>query len=279
VERPERAPLGIVTFLVWPFGGAALLLAATTLAGRQGFTVPEAVLGSVFYGALAGWTLFRARRPPFDVDVAALSEPPSRRSDWRFLAVVAPLLVTTAAALYLVMLVASFVAPGMVAAMLATPDPPSEAMTVRSLPGDLVESAIGAIAEEWLFRGVLLHVWAQRFGVRFAILASSVLFAAMHSDVIGSVIFGIAMAALYIRTGSLLVPIVAHFLFNALVAAGSVVIGPDTATTLGEFRKDWWQATAAFAGAVAVIVVVVRRAIPGEWVLPGAPGSLGEGRR
>jgi membrane protease YdiL (CAAX protease family) len=172
------------------------------------------------------------------------------------------------------MFVASFVAPQLVGDMLATPEPPSEAATPRSLPGDLVESAIGAIAEEWLFRGVLLHLWAQRFGVRFAVLATSILFAALHSDVIGSVIFGIVMAALYIRTGSLLVPIVAHFLFNALVATGAIVLGDDGATTLSQFRQDWWQATSAFIAAVAVIVVVLRRAIPGTWVMP-----MGRGRR
>jgi hypothetical protein len=157
----------------------------------------------------------------------------------------------------------------MVSDMLATPDPPSEAATLRALPGDLVESALGAIAEEWLFRGVLLQLWAERFGVRFALLATSVLFAALHSDVIGSVIFGITMGALYIRTGSLLVPIVAHFLFNALVAAGAVMLGDDGVTTLSQFREDWWQATSAFVAAVGVIVVVLRRAVPGMWVVRG----------
>lgn len=268
MERRERASLGIVTFVVWPLLAAGLLLAGTMIAARRGVTVPETVFGALFYAGLAAWTLYRARRPPFNLDLGALSRRPARRSDWRYLLLVIPLLVTTAAALYLVMFVASFVAPQLVGAMLATPESPSDAVTLRSLPGDLVESALGAIAEEWLFRGVLLHVWAQTFGVRFAVLASSVLFAAMHSDVIGSVIFGIVMAALYIRTGSLLVPIVAHFLFNALVASGSVVLGGDEATTLSSFRQDWWQATAPFVAAVAVIVVVLRRAIPGEWVMP-----------
>jgi membrane protease YdiL (CAAX protease family) len=272
VDRPERASLGIVTFVVWPFIAAGLLLAATLLAGRRGLTVPETVFGTIFYAGLAAWTLYRARRAPFNLDLGALSRRPARRSDWRYLLLVIPLLVTSAAALYLVMFVASFVAPQLVGDMLATPEPPSEAATPRSLPGDLVESAIGAIAEEWLFRGVLLHVWAQRFGVRFAVLATSILFAALHSDVIGSVIFGIAMAALYIRTGSLLVPIVAHFLFNALVATGAIVLGDDGATTLSQFRQDWWQATSAFAAAVAVIVIVLRRAIPGTWVMPGGLG-------
>jgi CAAX protease family protein len=269
LDRPERASLGIVTFVVWPFLAAGLLLAATMLAGRRGITVPETVFGAFFYAGVAAWTLYRARRPPFNLDLSARTLHPARRSDWRYLLLVVPLLVTTAAALYLVMFVASFVAPHLVGHLLATPDSPAEAATLRSLPGDLVESAIGAIAEEWLFRGVLLHVWAQRFGVRFAVLATSILFAAFHADVIGSVIFGIAMAALYIRTGSLLVPIVAHFLFNALVAIGAVVLGDNGATTISEFRQDWWQATAAFVVAVAVIVVVVRRAIPGTWVMPG----------
>lgn len=267
MERPERAPLGIVTFVVWPFMAAGLLLAAIMLAERRGIRVPETVFGAVFYAGLAAWTLYRARRTPFDLDLAALSRRPARRSDWRYLLLVIPLLVTTAAALYLVMFVASFVAPQLVGEMLATPDSPSEAATLRALPGDLAESALGAIAEEWLFRGVLLQLWAERFGVRFAVLATSVVFAALHSDVIGSVIFGIAMATLYIRTGSLLVPMVAHFLFNALVATGALVLGDDGATTIAQFRQDWWQATLAFVAAVGVIVVVLKRAVPGMWVV------------
>ena len=269
MERPQPASLGIVTFVVVPFLAAGLLLAATMLAGRRGITVPETAFGAIFYAGLATWTLYRARRPPYDLDVAALSLRPARRSDWRYLLLVIPLLVTTAAALYLVMLVASFVAPHMVADMLAKPDSPADAVTLRSLPGDLIESAIGAIAEEWLFRGVLLQLWAQRFGVRFAVLATSVLFAALHSDVIGSVIFGVVMAALYMRTGTLLVPIVAHFLFNALVAVGAVVLGDDGATTISQFREDWWQAILGFAMAVGVMVVVLRRAMPGVWGVPG----------
>lgn len=268
MERAERASLGIVTFIVRPFLAAGLLLVAIMLAERRGITVPETVFGAVFYAGLAAWTLYRARRAPFNLDLGARSARPARRSDWRYLLLVIPLLVTTGAALYLVTFVASFVAPQMVGDMLARPEPPSEAMTLRSLPGDLVESAIGAVAEEWLFRGVLLHLWAERFGVRFAVLATSVLFAALHADVIGSVIFGIAMAALYIRTRSLLIPIVAHFLFNALVAVGAIVLGDDGATTLSQFRQDWWQATAAFVAAVGVIVVVLRRAVPKGWRIP-----------
>lgn len=257
--RPERAPLGILTFVIGPFAVAGLFLAGTILAGRTGITTPESVFGPVFYAGLAAWVWYRAPRSPFNVDVRALSSPPARRTDWRLLLLVIPLLVTTGAALYLVTLVASFVAPGRIAHMLATPEPPSEAATLAGLPGELIESAIGALAEEWLFRGVLLQLWAQRFGVRFAVLATSVLFAVMHSDVIGSVIFGIVMALVYIRTGTLLVPIVAHFLFNALVAVGAVVWGPDKAMTLAEFRRDWWQALAGFAVAVGVIVALLRK--------------------
>jgi uncharacterized protein len=267
-ERRERASLGIVEFVVWPLMTTALLLALVVLAGRRGITIPESAFGAIFYAGLAAWTLYRARRAPFDLDLGAHSRRPTRRSDWRYLLLVVPLLVTTAAALYLVIFIASFVAPRLVGNMLATPDAPSDVVTLRSLPGELVESAIGAIAEEWLFRGVLLHLWARRFGVRFAVLATSILFAALHSDVIGSVIFGIVMAAVYIRTGTLLVPIVAHFLFNTLVVVGGMVFVDNGTPTISQFRQDWWQALSAFVVAVAVIVVVLRRAMRERWGLP-----------
>ena len=267
-RAPPRQSYGIVEFLIWPFLFATLLVGADWFAGRRGIDVPDSFSGTLLYAGLASWLLYRAPRSPYDVDLPTLSAPPRRRSDWRLLAIVLPLVAAGAGALYLVTLAVSFVAPDRVAQSLAEPDPGSGTLALQLLPGEVIQETIGAIAEEWLFRGVLLHLWARRFGVRFAVLATSILFAALHADVIGSFIFGVAMAALYVRTGTLLVPIVAHLMFNVFISVGSLVIGDGESLTLAEFRGDWWMAMVGFLGGLAAIVAVVRRVAPWPWRLP-----------
>ncbi len=107
------------------------------------------------------------------------------------------------------------------------------------------------VVEEVLFRGFLLHRWELKWGIRKAVLFSSILFAAMHPDLIGAFLFGFAMAILYLRTGSLLAPIVCHMMTNALAWALSLgellYYGTDYEWTLAGFQRDWWIAAVCLA--------------------------------
>jgi uncharacterized protein len=254
-----------------PLAGLVLLVVAQLLAKDAGVDVPETVIGIVFYAGWAAWTIRRARLDPYGFDVRAMVARRVNPGEWRYLLLLVPLIVVSAMALYLAMLGISFFASELVAGWIATPDEPPSA---RALPAQIAEFAFGAAAEELVFRDVLLHLWAERFGIRLAVLATSAVFAAAHADVIGAFVFGVVMAALYVRTGTLTVPIVAHFVGNTLIhVTGLLWSGDDKPTTLAEFREDWWIAVVAFAGALAAIVTVVRSAVPPPWRLPAIPRS------
>ena len=88
------------------------------------------------------------------------------------------------------------------------------------------------IAEEVLFRGVLIGVLARRIGLIAAVLASSFLFAGVHG-LFGAIddpvywlanmqlfFIGLVAAWLYLRYRSLLPAILFHFTNNALAMAG-----------------------------------------------------------
>ncbi len=78
---------------------------------------------------------------------------------------------------------------------------------------------LAPVAEELLFRGVLLPALSRRFGIGTAIVVSSVLFALMHMHVPGLVplfMLSIALSVAYIYTQSVIVPIVMHMVFNAV---------------------------------------------------------------
>lgn len=87
----------------------------------------------------------------------------------------------------------------------------------------IIAVIIAPIVEEFLFRGVLLHRFTIKWGVKWAIFGSSIIFGLGHSDVIGAFTFAIVMCILYIKTASLLVPILAH-MTNNMLAYGTQIM-------------------------------------------------------
>lgn len=85
----------------------------------------------------------------------------------------------------------------------------------------LGSSVLGPIAEELVFRGLILERIRQRHGTALAIFVSSALFGLLHFDknFLGAFLHGIVFAALAIRFGSLWPGIIAHALHNTAVHA------------------------------------------------------------
>lgn len=98
--------------------------------------------------------------------------------------------------------------------------------------------------EEVLFRGVLTAVWGEKLGAARAAAASAALFALLHlgSAIGGSVSAaavqalcafgaGLLLTAVRARTGSIVLPLLAHALIN-LTGSGAVSAAPQAAAYL-----------------------------------------------
>ncbi|MBD0336864.1 MAG: CPBP family intramembrane metalloprotease [Cyanobacteria bacterium Co-bin13] len=125
---------------------------------------------------------------------------------------------------------------------------------------------VAPVTEEFLFRGILLHRWSVKWGVRPAIVLTSVFFGVLHSNLIGLFVFGVVMSLLYLHTRSLLVPIAAHALNNA-IATGLEFLTAQANTdvsvnTLAEFRASWWLGVLFLACSAPWLVRYVRRSWP-----------------
>ena len=97
------------------------------------------------------------------------------------------------------------------------------------LTGTLIATIlISPISEELIFRGVFLNRLQLAVPVVFAVLISSLLFAALHSfgSIFSAFIFGVCIAILYLKTDNIFVAIFAHFL-NNLFAEIIVVLDPN----------------------------------------------------
>lgn len=89
----------------------------------------------------------------------------------------------------------------------------------------IVLVVVAPITEELIFRGVLFQRWAVKWGIRPALIASSIIFGICHANVVGLTMFGLVMGLLYIRTRSLLIPMGCHALNNAI--AGLALLAPN----------------------------------------------------
>ncbi|MEM7360685.1 MAG: type II CAAX endopeptidase family protein [Pseudomonadota bacterium] len=119
------------------------------------------------------------------------------------------------------------------------------------------------IVEELAFRGVLLHRWSFKFGTRKAVLWSSLIFGIAHPDPIGAFAFSVAMCFLYMKSGTLLVPILCHSITNLiawLYSAGYFYVqGPFYEYTLKEFQSEWGLGMVWIVLSAAWVISYVKR--------------------
>jgi len=84
----------------------------------------------------------------------------------------------------------------------------------------LMIAIIPALGEEFLFRGVLQRIFAEWFrNVHIAILVTAVLFSTFHFQFLGFIprfVLGVIFGYLLVWTGTIWVPVIAHFVNNAV---------------------------------------------------------------
>jgi len=93
--------------------------------------------------------------------------------------------------------------------------------TILGLSGNLLIIALlAAIGEEFLFRGVLLQlIFNKSKNIHLAVWISAILFSAMHMQFYGflpRMILGVLFGYIFIWTSNLWIPIILHFVFNAI---------------------------------------------------------------
>jgi uncharacterized protein len=108
----------------------------------------------------------------------------------------------------------------------------------------LLAVVIAPIGEEIIFRGVIHRALADKAGFWVGAIVSSAIFAVIHVEVVLSQPFGLVglflvgffLALAYHRTGSLIVPIIGHAVFNAVsvsLAIGVNRLGLDAELAIG----------------------------------------------
>ena len=125
---------------------------------------------------------------------------------------------------------------------------------------------IPAIGEELVFRGVIqksLENWTKR--PHLAILLSGAIFSLIHLQFAGflpRMFLGILLGYAYYFTGTILVPMFLHFMFNASQAI-AMVVKPELLSELGSAAEaelpPWWAILLAFVTFVYVFGLLIQK--------------------
>lgn len=128
----------------------------------------------------------------------------------------------------------------------------------------IVIALLPSIGEELLFRGLLQQQLEKRFGrPQLAVWIAALIFSAFHFQFAGflpRMLLGALLGYLLIWTGSLWVPIAAHFVFNGSQVVGQYLLGeelisPDPEQSL----TPNWLATVFSAILLAGLIYGIRR--------------------
>jgi uncharacterized protein len=124
---------------------------------------------------------------------------------------------------------------------------------------------VPAVSEELIFRGIIQRQFGKWFGnVHVAVIVSAIIFSAIHMQFYGflpRVFLGIVLGYMFVWTGSLWLPILAHFTNNALATVvawlhASGYIKQDF-ESFGNLTEQPWQLF--FVSLIACIVLVFLR--------------------
>lgn len=188
---------------------------------------------------------------------------------WRLVVLIGLLLLFSLGACVVSLTVESWLVPRSVELTL-------QATSVGALPSSLgvarlidalVLLVVVPVVEEMVFRGLLLQRWALRWGLRPALLGSSLLFGCLHRNVnfVGLTMFGLVMGVLYLKTRSLWVPIVCHCINNAMVVFLELMIdgfGNPQLPSLGDLHGSFGWGVLAVAATLPLLLGFVQRNWP-----------------
>lgn len=138
--------------------------------------------------------------------------------------------------------IVSYLAPNFLLDMLNAEDLISNESIFAAIYSVISVSVYAPIMEELIFRGFFLHRMTYKWGLKRAIIFSSLLFGLGHMDIIGAAAFGIVMCLIYLKTNSLLVCMAVHALNNLAVSAmqigGDAIYGEAAPLRLADLRSE-----------------------------------------
>ena len=266
--------LRATTVIPWMIVGTLVLVgifhvfALLTPLGAGDPQTSEVLFGLAIYVALASWIVWACRR--WGIGLRRLLGALPGGYDWLSWTRLAALLAVTIgfsySSWYLFAYVLSIVAPGVLEFLIEALWPESDPSPGYRLGMAVIAVILAPVLEEGFFRGILVNRWGSRWGLPTALIASSIAFGVLHANPVGIGLVGLIAALLYLRTRTLIVPIVFHATNNLVATVWDYLGGdigpPDIAAEVQELRDGILFGVLLVAITLPILIWYIRRNWP-----------------
>lgn len=265
----------LVVYLLISFAGVLIIMHNYFPSLRR--DAYASVMALVGYGVMGLVAL--GRGAVAGVEWRKLFGPPPRARDLPLLAMIVPLALLTAGALTIVFVPLSYLAPDLVEHAILSEPSMFKAETMPQLALLCLALVVAApVVEEFIFRGLILHRLARRWGTSTGVIGSSIIFAIGHVEWVGHLLIGIAFSIIYLRTRSLWMSMLAHAAYNLLFTipiAWSVYTREQvTQTTLSDFRAGLGHGVLTFIAGMILMYLYLDLYWPGGRVAEVVAGKV-----
>lgn len=161
------------------------------------------------------WLFYKTRK--YNVEFMSFFDQPSSYS-WKLILIATAMGMVFAYGMSMVQFyILSHLIPDFLVELVAEGDVIDTTTTFSKILSVVSACIFAPVMEEVIFRGFFLNRMAYKWGIKPAIIVSSLIFGFGHIDVIGAFLFGLTMCLLYIKTKSLWTAIIVHALNNTIV--------------------------------------------------------------
>lgn len=174
------------------------------------------------YGTILGWCGFQVWRSPLQIK-PVIGTFRGTRDQWRLLLLVIPTLLFSLGSGQLLFYGLAAFAPDRLESILQnsslflSAEDASYSFAYNFFSA-FVLIIVAPIVEEFLFRGIIFQRFATRWKIGTGIIWSSILFGLLHFNPIGLAVFSVIATLLYLKTHTLIIPILFHGINNGIVA-------------------------------------------------------------
>jgi uncharacterized protein len=195
---------------------------------------------------------------------------PTGKDIFRFLPIAFPLIGISMGLIFLIYLPLSFMFPNFVHYCLSDDSTlyfPNGSQLTNSISFFSVV-IIAPIVEEFIFRGLLLTRWSSKWGTQRSILVSSIIFGVLHGPSTVSLFFvGLVLSFVYIKTRSLIIPILLHAGNNLFAFLLHIIESKDlyTAFSVSDFQNNWWMGALCLIIGIPWLICFFRK----NWLIDG----------
>ncbi len=171
------------------------------------------------YGVPILWFCIRAHRKGLELGSLGGALPQSKT--WlSYVLLNIPIFMLSIGSIIVIYSLLSRVAPHVVESLLSRPSSDVQAAVSYPLWATLLELfgalILAPVVEEFIFRGFLLHRFAEKWGIAKSIAVVSIIFGVLHINFFGAAAFSVVLCVIYLYTKSILPSVLLHFVNNVI---------------------------------------------------------------